>query len=107
MAKKNRRSPRHVPAGERPSNLHELTVCNYAAESQNAESSKDRRQCILSASELEECMAQSWKESADTSIAIIQSVAEALSDRKLSIATARSFQRNLERVIPVLLRGLA
>jgi hypothetical protein len=40
---------------------------------------------MLSAAELDERMATSWKESADTSIANIESVTEALSDGKLSI----------------------
>jgi hypothetical protein len=63
-------------------------------------------QCVLNASEVRECLAKSWKQSADTSIANIESVTEALFDRKLSIAGVRSFQQNLERIIPVLLRGL-
>jgi hypothetical protein len=107
MAKKNSRSSRQVDKGERPSNWKKLTVGNNAAEPQSVESSENRGQCISSASELHEGMSQSWKENADTSIANIESVTEALSDGKLSIADVRTFQRNLERIIPVLLRGLA
>src|SRR5262245_2926911 len=55
----------------------------------SVESTENRGQCMLNASEVYECMAQSWKESADTSIANIESVAEAVSDSKLSMADVR------------------
>jgi hypothetical protein len=75
--------------------------------SRSKESPENRGQCILNAAELHEYMAKSWKESADTSIANIESVTEAVSDGNLSIADVRTFERNLDRTLPVLLRGLA
>jgi hypothetical protein len=98
---------RQAHEGERPSNWHDLTVGKKAGERNSAESCENTGQCILNAAELQECMAKSWKESADTSVANIESVTEALSGGKLSIADVRIFERNLERIIPVLLRGLA
>jgi hypothetical protein len=107
MAMKSSRSSSQVHGGELRTNRDEPSVAKNAVECHSVESSENRSQCILSASELHAFMAKSWKESADTSIANIESFTEALSDGELSIADARTFQRNLERIIPVLLLGLA
>jgi len=85
-------------------NTETLTTDDYLICDQRG---NNNNQGILNAAELHECMAKSWKESAETSVADIESITEALSDGDLSIADARTFRWNLERIIPMLLRGLA
>jgi hypothetical protein len=76
------------------SNCHDLTVGKSAGDPHSAESSENRGQCLPSEAELYEVVTKSWKGNADTSIANINSVTEALLDRKLSIVDGRRFRLN-------------
>lgn len=63
-------------------------------------------QLQLSAAAIRELLNDRWREGAETTIANIDSVVEAVSDKLLSLADGRTFQQNLERIIPVLMSGL-